>query len=130
MQALRKAGRPYHSLLGTFIMILLSFSCSTIQGRFVPLGPKYESKQSDCSLDVIRAGAPSKDFTKISRIDVHIERTYYIRSGFDEALPELRMRACASGADAIFEIQETSSKMIIGETHIYHVTATGIKYKQ
>ena len=116
--------------LGTLVLIPFFVSCSTTQSRFVPLGPTYESKPTDCSLDVIRTGTPNKDFIKISRIDVHVERTYYIRSGFDEALPELRIKACASGADAIFEIQETSSKMIIGETHVYHVTATGIKYKE
>jgi len=116
--------------LRTLVLILFFVSCSTTQSRFVPLGPTHESKPTDCSLEVIRTGTPSKDFIKISRIDVHVERTYYIRSGFDDALPELRIKACASGADAIFEIQETSSKMIIGETHIYNVTATGIKYKE
>jgi uncharacterized protein YbjQ (UPF0145 family) len=55
-----------------------------------------------------------------------LEKTHFIGSSLDDALPELKKQARLSGADAIIEIRESSSKT--GETKIYHVTATGIRY--
>jgi len=72
-------------------------------------------------------GAPGKEFVRISRVDVHLEKSAFIASAFEDALPELKKQACLSGADAIIEIREQSSSIL--ETRAYHVTATGIKYK-
>jgi hypothetical protein len=63
----------------------------------------------------------------LPRLDVHLEKTHFISSDFESALPELRKQACLSGADAIIEIQEQSTGYL--EMRSYHVTATGIKYK-
>ena len=94
------------------------------------LVPTHAPKSPDCEVEVFQAEYPSREFVKIARIDVHIERTYYIRSNLEDVLPELKKQACESGADAIVEIKERSSNINLSETHIYHVTATGIKYQQ
>jgi len=135
--------QPIIKCLGFLVLFLLSLnSCAgvflaglepsriTIQDRQIPLGTIYSSRSPDCAIEVFRSEIPSKEFLKISRIDVHIERTYYIRTNFEEALPELKIKACESGADAIIDIQERSSYINNDETHIYHVIATGIKYTQ
>ena len=54
---------------------------------------------------------------------------YWLEDAFPfELLPELKKQACLSGADAIAEIQERSTRHI--ENRGYHVTATGIKFKE
>jgi hypothetical protein len=114
--------------IGILLIGLLTTSCATTQSRYVMLGQSYPARAEDCDLEVLRNGNPDKEFIKISRVDVHMEKTHFIQSGLESALPELKKQACLSGADAIIEIQERSSSHI--ETQIYHVTATGIKYKQ
>lgn len=52
-----------------------------------------------------------------------------MRPNFDDVLTKLRREACASGADAIIDIQERSSNINLSETNIYHVSAIGIKYQ-
>jgi hypothetical protein len=37
---------------------------------------------------------------------VHIEKTHFLDSGIEEALPELKKQACLSGADTIIRFQE------------------------
>jgi hypothetical protein len=92
------------------------------------LGQADPSRSEDCKVEVFKTVNPNKEFIKISRLDVHLEKTHFIRSDFTDALPELEKQACLSGADAIVDIQERSSQ--VGETMVYHVTATGIKYKK
>ena len=115
--------------IGAFLLLLLLTYCSS-QSKYTMLVPTHVSKPADCVIEVFRGADPGRAFTKISRIDVHIERTYYIRSNFEDVLPELKKQACESGADAIIDIQERSSNINVSETNIYHVTATGIRYDQ
>jgi hypothetical protein len=114
-------------LAGLLLTGLMLGSCASTQSRFVPLGQVYPVRTEDCSIEVFRAGAPTKEFVRISRIDVHLEKTHFIRSGFEDALSELKKQACLSGADAVIEIEDRSTNLV--ETRIYHLTATGIKYK-
>ncbi|MFN2645839.1 MAG: hypothetical protein ABR570_12660 [Burkholderiales bacterium] len=58
-----------------------------------------------------------------------MESTHFIKPDFESALPELKKQACLSGADAIIEVQETSTQFRV-ENHSYHVTATGIKFRE
>lgn len=55
-------------------------------------------------------------FLRISRLDVHKEKTHFIGSSLEQALPELKTQACLSVADAVIEIKEHSSTL--GETKI------------
>ena len=119
-------GRKIHPL-GMLLSLLIA-SCATSQSRYVMLGEAYPPRSPDCNVEIFRTGNPSKKFVKISRLDVHLEKTLFLSSTFESALPELKKQACLSGADAVIEIQERSSG--VGETRIYHVTATGIKYAE
>lgn len=89
---------------------------------YTPPSPKHDG----CDVQILRDETPQRPFVRISRLDVHLEKTHFISSSLDDALPELKKQARLSGADAIIAIQEYSSMM--GETRIYHVTATGIRY--
>jgi hypothetical protein len=109
------------------IALVTVISCGTTRSRYIMLDQNYPSREDGCSVDVFRTGEPRKEFLKISRLDVHREKTFFISSSFDDAWPELRRQACRSGADAIIDIDEHASSIV--ETRIYHVTATGIKYK-
>jgi hypothetical protein len=94
----------------------------------VVLTQPYPAREEDCSIDIFRTGYPAKEFTKITRVDVHLEKTHFVPSSFESALSELKRQACLSGADAVVDIEERSSSHL--ETRGYHVTGTGIKYKQ
>lgn len=114
--------------LGFFLGPLL-ISCATTQSRNVALGKTYSPRAENCSIAVHKDTLPQQAFERISRLDVHIERTHFSQSDFESALPELKRQACLSGADAIIEIQERSSSFRF-ENRAYHVTATGIKFKE
>ncbi len=88
----------------------------------------HAPKRPDCQIEIFRKGHPVRQFDRISRLDVHIERTYYVRSRFEDALPALQKEACISGADAIIDVQEQSSTFNMSESNMYHVTATGIRF--
>jgi hypothetical protein len=117
--------KEIHSIVVLLVVILIT-SCATTQSRYTMLGQNYVSRAEDCKVDVFKSGSPDRKFIKISRLDVHLEKSHFIGSDFEDALPELKKQACKSGADAIIDVQERSS--MVGETKIYHVTATGIKY--
>jgi len=106
---------------------LLIGGCSA-QSRHTMLVPHQNPKGSDCQIEIFMKEPPARQFERISRLDVHIERTYYVRSTFNDVLPELKKEACESGADAIIDIQERSSTFNMSETNIYHVTAIGIRF--
>ena len=118
--------RKAFNLFCTLSFAVLLASCATTQSRYIPLDQSYPSRPDDCKLEVFKTGVPSKNFIRIARLDVHLEKTHFIGSGFEDALPELKKQACRAGADAIIDVQERKS--IVGETNIYHVTATGVKY--
>ena len=108
------------------LMAIVGVSCATSQSRFSLLGSSYPPKPETFEVEVFQTGGPSKPFERVSRLDVHLEKTHFISSSLTEALPALKKQARLSGADAIVEIRE--SKSMVGETQVYHVTATGIRY--
>ena len=110
-----------------FIFALLTSGCSA-QSRHTMLVHDHAPKRPDCQIEIFRNEHPARPFERISRLDVHIERTYYVRSRFKDALPALQKEACVSGADAIIDVQERSSTFNMSESNIYHVTATGIRF--
>jgi hypothetical protein len=93
----------------------------------VRLGETYPPVPDGIEVHVFRTDLPDRRFLRVSRLDVHLERTHFIGSGLEDALPELKRQARLSGAEAIIEIQEQRSQ--VGETKIYHMTAVGIRYQ-
>lgn len=105
---------------------MLCAACTT-QSRFSPLGNSQPPRPETAAVEVFQTGAPTRPYERVSRLDVHLEKTHLVPSSFSDALPELEEQARLSGADAIIDIRESRSSL--NETLIYHVTATGIRYK-
>lgn len=115
------------SALVLCLVALFTVSCfSSTQSRYVMLGDSYPPKPEGYDVQIFQNEIPQRPFVRISRLDVHLEKTHFVGSALDNALPELKKQARLSGADAIIEIRESRSG--VGETKIYHVTATGIRY--
>ena len=102
---------------------VIAGGCATTQGAFSFLGERQPAKYADCHVDVFRGGVPQRPFLRVSRIDVHVERTFWRRPGLGDIASELRRQACLSGSDAIIEIKEEA------KNQDYYVTATGVKYR-
>ena len=98
-----------------------------MQSRFSPLGGTVPPRSTSSRVEVFQTGTPTRPYERVSRLDVHLEKTALVTSTFSDALPELEKQARLSGADAIMDVHETRSSL--NETRIYHVTATGIRYK-
>ncbi len=114
---------------GTYVALgaFLCFSgCATTQSRLSFLAEHYPPHAADAAVEIFRDGVPNRAFSRIARLDVHLEKTGFVKSYFEEALPELKKQARQAGADAVIEIQETRSQIL--ETMVYHVTATGVRY--
>jgi hypothetical protein len=111
---------------GPCFVAILAVSCATSQSRYSMLGQTFPPKPEGCEVQIFRDAAPDRPFARVSRLDVHLEKTYFVGSSLEGALPELKKQARLSGADAVIEIREIKS--MVGETKIYHVTATGIRY--
>jgi hypothetical protein len=106
---------------------LLCFSgCATTQSRVSFLAEHYPPHAADAAVEVFRDGLPNRAFNRIARLDVHLEKTGFVKSYFAEALPELKKQARQAGADAVIEIEEKRSQIL--ETMVYHVTAIGVRY--
>jgi hypothetical protein len=90
------------------------------------LADRYPPRAADAPVEVFRSGVPAAPFKRIARLDVHLERSRFMTSTFEEALPELKKQARQAGADAIIEIEERESQIL--ETMVLHVTATGARY--
>lgn len=124
------------SCLAFAITALHFFGCSIqsnvhsiirIQTSYRSLGVPIESKVPTCDVAIFRTHQPSKDYTRVSRIDIHLETPGSRQLGFADALPELMKQACESGADAVIEFRERSSTLV-GEGNAYHLTGIGVRY--
>lgn len=117
---------PIARIMGLCLVALFAVSCATQQSRYALLGPAFPPKPESYEVQIFREAAPERPFVRISRLDVHLEKTHFIGSSLEGALPELKKQARLSGADAVIEIRESHST--VGETKVYHVTATGIRF--
>jgi hypothetical protein len=115
-------------MVAVLVLTLLCSACTSMsrQGHYMVLDRPYPSRSPDCSVELFMEKLPSRPFTKVSRVDVHLEETFFGSPGFQDALSELKKQACLSGADAIIEVRQRRSRVV--EAEVYHVTAIGIKY--
>jgi uncharacterized protein YbjQ (UPF0145 family) len=114
---------------GTYValcVLLCVSGCATTQSHISYLGERYPPRAAAAAVEVFRDGVPNRAFNRIARLDVHLEKTGFVKSYFEEALPELKKQARQAGADAVIEIEEKRSQIL--ETMVYHVTATGVRY--
>jgi len=119
-----------NSIAKAAVLLLLAFltaACATKQSRYYMLADSFPPKPEGYNVQIFHSDVPQRPYERISRLDVHLEKTHLIGSSFvNEAMPELEKQARLSGADAIIEIRGINSS--VGETRIFHVTATGIRY--
>jgi hypothetical protein len=104
----------------------IAAGCATTQSRYEFLADHYPPRAADASVEIFRSGIPQVPFKRIARLDVHLEKSGFVKPTFEEALPELKKQARQAGADAIIEIEERPSQIL--ETMVLHVTATGVRY--
>ncbi len=113
--------------INLFVLSVILTSCSTSQSRYVLLNERHTALAEDVEIEVFKDSLPERPFERISRLDVHLEKSHFVSSDFDNALPLLKKEARMSGADGIIEVKERSSSVL--ETKVYHVTAIGIRFK-
>ena len=101
-------------------------ACVSVQPTAFPIGPRQPPKPSAAPVAIFREAAPARPYVAVARLNVHIEKTFFIPSAFDEARPKLEDLARQHGADAIIQIEETKSRL--NETFIYNVTATAVAF--
>lgn len=114
-------------LVAVSFLLAAAVSACTTQGSFRELGTSYPPKPGNCEIEIFRGADPGRPFTRISRINVHLEKTHFVQSDLRSASNELKRQACLSGADAVIELSENSSSYL--ETRMYNVTATGIVFQ-
>ena len=100
--------------------------CVNVQTAAFPIGERRAPKPADAAVEVFRDKVPTRAFTPVARLNVHIEKTFFIPTAFDEALPKLEELARHHGADALVEIEEKKSRL--NETFIYNVSATAVVF--
>lgn len=74
----------------------------------------------------VLATPPARPYTKVSSLDLYIEKKAPGEPSLEEVLPELKRQARLSGAEAVIEVQWTLRGA--PDAAVYHVTATGIAY--
>lgn len=114
--------------------VCVVFLASTLCGCMATTGnhralneEHYAARSPDCDVTVFRESSPSQPFVAISRLNVHLEKTFFVPSDFSSAIGELKRQACLSGADGIIDIEEHSSSYL--ETRIYNLSGTGIRFR-
>ena len=116
------------SAAGVVLLGALVSSCATTQGRFshLDLDAALDARPADAEVEIFLDAAPTREFTRVARLDVHLERTHFLGFDLEDALPELRRQARLAGVDAIIDIELRRSNVL--ETRVLHVSAIGIRY--
>lgn len=100
--------------------------CATTTGNFRPVGERYPPRPADCTVLLFKDRQPDRPYAAISRLNVHLEKTFFVSSDFASASSELNRQACLSGADGVIDIEEKNSSYL--ETRIYNLSATGVRF--
>jgi hypothetical protein len=113
-------------VLGLVFLALGLCGCAATTGNYRPLGERYPARPEHCEVVVFKDGPPGRPYAAISRLNVHLEKTFFVDSDFSSARGELKRQACLSGADAVIDIEEKHSSYL--ETRIYNLSATGVRF--
>jgi hypothetical protein len=100
--------------------------CVATTGNYRSVDGVHSPRPADCEVLVFKDHQPDRPYAAISRLNVHLEKTFFVPSDFSSANGELKKQACLSGADAVIEIEEKTSSYL--ETRIYNLSATGIRF--
>jgi hypothetical protein len=108
-----------------FCLTALLAGCSATHGTSTPVGPGAPPRPPGCLVDVYPV-PPDRPYVVVSHLTVNIEKTHFLASRLEEAMPELRAQACRSGADGIIGITERTDSYL--ESRSYTVSAQGIRF--
>jgi hypothetical protein len=96
---------------------------------FVPkISDLAPAKPATCEIAVFRDGRPDRPFTELGVINFHREwhRALGGKQTVAAALPQIKMRACRAGADAVM-LRVTEERRL--EWAMLHVAATVIRFE-
>lgn len=112
-------------LLG--LTVLAFTGCATMQPTSFRVGEQRRpAKPANAVVLLFKDTEPIRKYEVVARLNVHLEKTFFIPSVFDEAKPQLEAMARQHGADAIIHVDETKSRHL--ETFIFNVTATAVVF--
>ena len=100
--------------------------CMATTGNYRPLNGGSVARPVDCEVSIFNGMQPDSPYVAVSRLNVHLEKTFFVPSDFASARSELKRQACLSGAEAVIGIQEQSSRYL--ETRIYNLSGTGVRF--
>lgn len=100
--------------------------CTASTGNYRPLNGGAAARAPSCDVAIFKNSAPGRPYTAVSRLNVHLEKTFFVPSDFTSAAGELRRQACLSGAEAVVDVQEQTSGYL--ETRIYNLSGTGVRF--
>jgi len=112
-------------LLATFIVAVTS-GCMSVQPAAFPIGKQRSPRPEQSPVQLFKDTLPSRPYEEVARLNVHIEKTFFIPSAFPEALPQLEKLARQNGADAIISVSEKKTRL--NETFIYNVSAIAVAF--
>ncbi len=112
---------------GAISLTVFLGGCMTVQPTAFPVGNKHlAAKPAGTPIQLFKDTKPTRPFEVVAKLNVHIEKTFFMPSAFDEALPKLEELARQQGADALIDVGEKKSRL--NETFIYNVTATAVVF--
>ena len=113
-------------IVGVVFLASSVCGCMATTGNYRPLNERNPARPPDCDVAVFKDQPPARPYVAISRLNVHLEKTFFVPADFSSASGELRRQACLSGADGVIDIEEKNSSYL--ETRIYNLSATGIRF--
>lgn len=119
------------SCLSLSLTTLVLGQFSGVRSKVEHVGAKRPARPSNCKVDFINEGKPERLYEVVARIDVYVRRnkiTQGRQAIYEEAIPELKKRACQVGADAIIVLRQTVS--ISGEFKLLYVKAEAIHFTE
>lgn len=101
--------------------------CVSAQSTAFAVGERrLPPRPAGAQVQLFRDALPARSYTVVAKLNVHIEKTFFLPSAFPEALPQLENLARQHGADGLIDVVEKKSRL--NETFIYNVTATAIAF--
>jgi hypothetical protein len=124
--------REKYAMPSSKVATLLTFAglvmagCASVQSNAFVHGERRAPRPEDAPVLVLRTGALARPYTPVATLNVHIEKTFFLPTAFDEARVKLEALARQHGADAPIDFKEERSRL--NETFIYNVSAVAVVY--
>jgi hypothetical protein len=122
-------------LLFAFIFIEIyppSYSqFSGIRSKVEIVGSKRPEKPAGCQVEIFKDKKPENPYQVVARIDTYVRRnkiTQGREAAYEEAVPELKKRACKAGADAVIVLRQAVSSS--GEFKILYLKSEAILFTE